>query len=483
MSKNREFNEDDFDSSDEDADSDVEEESSYNSSIDTYYDDPSLEGEYDAALEDPKKGTSADALHDSLGSLGELPPDLESLGDEIQSPYKSISNLSKSMSRRSKSASTSTKEGINLRDIQIQVENPPDLDADHGEGGARATVKKLKKKKKPKKRGDSAGDGEGDLSGEDPEDSEGPDEEQTPKKKGRVRKSLGKVARPVGRVARPVGKGVVRVAKPVGRGARQVAKPVGRGAKKVGGQAKKVGDHAKRASLAAAKPVVRGGKRVAAPVVRGGKRVAAPVVRGGKRVAKPVGKGVQKAYRPVKRASLAAAKPIRRVGGRAAKPIRRVGGMAGRRVRDSTFGQYTGRQLKRIAPEDQTCTPWKVTQYIVAIIIIIAASVGIVVTSGNADKFSAENLRNIVPGIDDSDLAEQDPFAANEEPPHWSNGGSGGLRMTVVNALQDRWQTAFNIAISDWDFGIPDGLRLSTQRENHDFDCKPVDGMVKICSK
>jgi hypothetical protein len=218
-----------------------------------------------------------------------------------------------------------------------------------------------------------------------------------------------------------VGKGVGTVARPIGRGARKVARPVGKGARKVG----------------------KAGKTVAKPIGKGARKVARPIGKAGKTVARPIGKGARKVTRPIAKSSV------------------------GRRV---------GRGMRLISQTDD-CTNMKIMQYLVPIILIIGCSVGLVISSG--DGSLTPGFKNFVPNISPEDV--EDPFSGSEVP-RWENKGGNGLKLTMVNALQDKWQVVFALAIADWDFGNPDALTLNIEQMDHDFDCDSIDGKVKVCN-
>jgi hypothetical protein len=64
----------------------------------------------------------------------------------------------------------------------------------------------------------------------------------------------------------------------------------------------------------------------------------------------------------------------------------------------------------------------------------------------------------------------------------WDNGGYGGLQLTVLNAVDNNYQTLFYEWVQRWDNGTPDALTLTTQQTSYDFDCTPVDGVLKVCN-
>lgn len=79
-------------------------------------------------------------------------------------------------------------------------------------------------------------------------------------------------------------------------------------------------------------------------------------------------------------------------------------------------------------------------------------------------------------------IFDDDPFAGNpDDASRWKNKGNG-LRLEVVNALQEQWHNNFNIAVAEWDAGTPDALTLTTSTAEYDYDCKPIQGKIKVCN-
>ena len=65
----------------------------------------------------------------------------------------------------------------------------------------------------------------------------------------------------------------------------------------------------------------------------------------------------------------------------------------------------------------------------------------------------------------------------------WENPKKAGLSLSILNALDDTWQDLFYTSYEDWDRGIPDALKLSTERLPIEYDgCEPVEGVMKVCN-
>ncbi len=88
--------------------------------------------------------------------------------------------------------------------------------------------------------------------------------------------------------------------------------------------------------------------------------------------------------------------------------------------------------------------------------------------------------RNIT-NLNLSDYYDNGPFVADNSTIVWVNQGKG-LELEVVNALDDTWQTEFELAVSDWDNGSPDSMTLTVTRGEVDYSCKEQDGALKVCS-
>jgi hypothetical protein len=82
-----------------------------------------------------------------------------------------------------------------------------------------------------------------------------------------------------------------------------------------------------------------------------------------------------------------------------------------------------------------------------------------------------------VPGI--PNIIDSDPNTG--EFSAWNNDGNG-LKLEVVNALQEQWYTAFSLALDDWENGEPDALTLTRTSSEYDYNCDPIKGKLKVCN-
>lgn len=84
--------------------------------------------------------------------------------------------------------------------------------------------------------------------------------------------------------------------------------------------------------------------------------------------------------------------------------------------------------------------------------------------------------------FDFGDFYDNDPFLSDNSTNSWPTSGTGGLDLEILNALDDTWQSEFNLAIDDWENGNPDALTLTVSQGEVDYTCSKVDGLQKVCS-
>lgn len=76
-----------------------------------------------------------------------------------------------------------------------------------------------------------------------------------------------------------------------------------------------------------------------------------------------------------------------------------------------------------------------------------------------------------------------DPYLSDNSTNEWNTDGqNNGLRLTIVNALDDDWQVEFQSAVYDWENGDPDALTLTTSKVDVDSSCSPINGVMKVCN-
>lgn len=133
-----------------------------------------------------------------------------------------------------------------------------------------------------------------------------------------------------------------------------------------------------------------------------------------------------------------------------------------------------GKSLRRISPKEG-CTRWKFLSYALPILLLLGSTAGLIIVTGNAAKFTPNFIEGLIPTFNNEEL--QDPFAGTNTP-QWNNGGSGGLELEFLNALDDSWQVYFALALADWDYGNPDALTLTSSKVAQETTCTAVTGML-----
>jgi hypothetical protein len=105
-----------------------------------------------------------------------------------------------------------------------------------------------------------------------------------------------------------------------------------------------------------------------------------------------------------------------------------------------------------------------------------------------SDAEHLKDLQETIPDIPDhfpswkEVFRREDPFDGLNQTYSWPNNGTG-LKLTILNALEDVWNPYFYKAIEEWDDGDPDSLTLSTEiRPSPDFNCTSERGYIKVCN-
>jgi hypothetical protein len=116
------------------------------------------------------------------------------------------------------------------------------------------------------------------------------------------------------------------------------------------------------------------------------------------------------------------------------------------------------------------CTVRRVAGVVMTVAIVAAAvAVTVLIVGEQAD----------VPGF--PNILDEDPNANASDLGAWKNDGNG-LKLEVVNALQEEWYTAFSLALDDWENGEPDALTLTRTSSEYDSNCDPIKGKLKVCN-
>lgn len=164
-----------------------------------------------------------------------------------------------------------------------------------------------------------------------------------------------------------------------------------------------------------------------------------------------------------------------------------------RQVEQELLDEDLARQLARaeeraLAAEERArgpppSRPWtlrRVCSYFVPMVIVV---VGMVALLYAMRKDSVETIPNM-PNFGGPYFEDEDPWEGlkPDDVVKWNNGGSGGLRLEVVDALSGQWEQIFYDVVNDWGNGNPKALILTTEKAGHDKDCEPVDNKSKVCN-
>jgi len=131
------------------------------------------------------------------------------------------------------------------------------------------------------------------------------------------------------------------------------------------------------------------------------------------------------------------------------------------------------KSVRSISQRGQKISLLKVAQYAVPFFVLIGASVGLVFATGNGSI-----ITDVIPTFDNSVLT--DPSSGNNAP-YWPPNGNG-LKVTIINALSDDWQTTFALASADWNFGDPDAVDIFEEAGTYDPACEAPAGKVVVCN-
>jgi hypothetical protein len=124
--------------------------------------------------------------------------------------------------------------------------------------------------------------------------------------------------------------------------------------------------------------------------------------------------------------------------------------------------------------------PWSTCcSYFLPILVLIGAAIGLLTITDSNNKASSipptgsDNLVSIPP--------VEDPYDGKESISQWPSNGAG-LKVTILNALDDRWSETFDTVVEDWEYGNPDAVTISVQKADAERDCQPTMGSIKVCS-
>jgi hypothetical protein len=100
------------------------------------------------------------------------------------------------------------------------------------------------------------------------------------------------------------------------------------------------------------------------------------------------------------------------------------------------------------------------------------------------DWSDLSNFTDVLEGLSDELFAELyggDPMLGDNTTYLWDDTFvDGGLTLTLQNALDDTWQTEFDMAVADWQ--ASEALQLTAERVAVDYNCGRVDGVMVVCN-
>ena len=117
----------------------------------------------------------------------------------------------------------------------------------------------------------------------------------------------------------------------------------------------------------------------------------------------------------------------------------------------------------------------QLAQYVIASLVLTGASIGLIFASGNGSI-----VTDTISGLKIKNSEIEDPYS-NGNAPHWPADGNG-LRVTIINALSDDWQTTFALAVTDWNFGDPNAVDIVEKIGIYTPNCEAPDGTIIVCN-
>lgn len=121
------------------------------------------------------------------------------------------------------------------------------------------------------------------------------------------------------------------------------------------------------------------------------------------------------------------------------------------------------------------CTEFEFTWFhlticIILAFIIVGISIGVIFATGKGSI--------ITDTLGPSEI--EDPYKDGDAP-HWPKDGEG-LKVTIINALSDEWQTRFESVVADWNYGEPNAVDLVVEKGSFTPNCEAPDGKIIVCN-
>lgn len=111
---------------------------------------------------------------------------------------------------------------------------------------------------------------------------------------------------------------------------------------------------------------------------------------------------------------------------------------------------------------------------------MIGASVALIFVTGHGSVIT-DTLGGLIPTLNNEDV--KDPFS-NGGAPYWPSEGKG-LTVTVINALDDKWQSTFSRAVMDWNKGsssVAKSVSIMEEAGTYDPNCKAPENKIMVCN-
>ena len=126
--------------------------------------------------------------------------------------------------------------------------------------------------------------------------------------------------------------------------------------------------------------------------------------------------------------------------------------------------------------------PWtmkRACSFIVPIVIVVVGTVALIYAI-KEESIAPATIPHVTPFF----FQGEDPWEGLQpvDVARWNNGGSGGLKLDVVDAMDANWEDIFSIVLKDWNDGSPKVLELTSETYEHDEECEPIDNKSKVCN-
>jgi hypothetical protein len=124
--------------------------------------------------------------------------------------------------------------------------------------------------------------------------------------------------------------------------------------------------------------------------------------------------------------------------------------------------------------------PWSTCcSYFVPILVLTGAAIGLLFVTGNQSNVSSKPSNGSKSVM--SNPPVEDPFHGKKSIPQWPANGAG-LKVKIVNTLDESWSETFDMVVEDWEYGNPDAVAISVQKADAESECQPTEGSITVCS-